>query len=117
MTILIGPGNNGGDGLVAGRVIAEESVVQVRFYLLKPRDDTDSNFKAVQDAGLFIAYAEEDRDFRVLRNMVASADVVVDALFGIGCNYPSDPMLPKSCVTFRRRLTINNNQNILKELR
>jgi ADP-dependent NAD(P)H-hydrate dehydratase / NAD(P)H-hydrate epimerase len=88
ITVLVGPGNNGGDGLVAGRVIAQESAAQVRFYLLKPRSEDDANFKAIQDAGLFIAQAGDDRDMRVLRNMVASADVVVDALFGIGIKLP-----------------------------
>jgi NAD(P)H-hydrate epimerase len=88
VTVLIGPGNNGGDGLVAGRIVAEQSDTQVRFYLLKPRDTDDPNFVAVRDAGLLIANAQDDRDKRVLRNMVASADVVIDALFGIGVNLP-----------------------------
>jgi NAD(P)H-hydrate epimerase len=88
VTVLIGPGNNGGDGLVAGRFIAESGNIQVRFYLLQQRDEKDANFKAVQEADLFIAYAEDDRDQRVLRNMVASADLVIDALFGIGVRLP-----------------------------
>jgi ADP-dependent NAD(P)H-hydrate dehydratase / NAD(P)H-hydrate epimerase len=88
VTVLVGPGNNGGDGLVAGLIIAQESAAQVRFYLLKPRSDDDSHFKAARDAGLLIALAQDDRDSRVLRNMVASADVVVDALFGIGVKLP-----------------------------
>jgi NAD(P)H-hydrate epimerase len=88
VTVLVGPGNNGGDGLVAGRIIAQESEAQVRFYLLKERDD--AHFTAARDAGLFIATAENDRDFRVLRNMVASADLVVDALFGIGARLPME---------------------------
>ncbi len=88
VTVLVGPGNNGGDGLVAGRIVAQESSAQVRFYLLKPRDDNDPNFAPVRDAGLLIANAQDDRDKRVLRNMVASADVVIDALFGIGVNLP-----------------------------
>lgn len=88
VTVLVGPGNNGGDGLVAGRIVAEESSALVRFYLLKARDDGDTNYKAVRDAGLFIAEVENDHDLRVLRNMVASADVVIDALFGIGVRLP-----------------------------
>jgi hydroxyethylthiazole kinase-like uncharacterized protein yjeF len=88
VTVVVGPGNNGGDGLVAGRVIAEAGTAQVRFYLLKPRGEDEPNFKAVRDAGHFIAYAPDDRDFRVLRNMIASADLVIDALFGIGARLP-----------------------------
>lgn len=88
VTLLIGPGKNGGDGLVAGRVIAENSNALVRFYLLARRDDSDPHFKAVSDAGLFIAYAEDDQRYRVLTNQIASAHVLVDALFGIGVKLP-----------------------------
>lgn len=95
VTVLVGPGNNGGDGLVAGRIIALESNILVRFYLLKSRSDDDVNFKAVQDAGLSIAFADHDRDKRVLRNMIASADVVVDALYGIGVRLPLDASVAK----------------------
>ncbi len=88
VTLLIGPGNNGGDGLVAGRAISEQSGALVRFYLLTRRADDDPHMKAIQDRGLFIAHAEDDQRFRVLTNMVASAHVVVDALFGIGLQLP-----------------------------
>ncbi len=90
VTVLVGTGNNGGDGLVAGRVIAQARPdAQVRFYLLAQREpDADPVFKAVLEAGLFVAYAEHDFDGRVLRHMVASADLVLDALFGIGARLP-----------------------------
>lgn len=86
VTVLVGPGNNGGDGLVAGRIIAKESSAQVRFYLLTRRDD--DLFKPIAEAGLHTAYAEDDQQYRVLRNLVASADLVIDALFGIGLKLP-----------------------------
>ncbi|MBC7813722.1 MAG: hypothetical protein H7175_21375, partial [Burkholderiales bacterium] len=88
VTVLVGKGNNGGDGLVAGRFIAQESKAQVRFYLLEARTDDDPNFKAVQEAGLFLAYAADDQRYRVLHNLVTSAHVVIDALFGIGFKPP-----------------------------
>jgi NAD(P)H-hydrate epimerase len=88
ITLLIGPGNNGGDGLVAGRIIAEQSSALVRFYLMRRRDENDPNYTAVQQAGLLIAYAEDDQRYRVLHHMIASADIVIDALFGIGVRLP-----------------------------
>jgi ADP-dependent NAD(P)H-hydrate dehydratase / NAD(P)H-hydrate epimerase len=88
VTVLVGPGNNGGDGLVAGLLLAQETGTLVRFYLLKRREDDDPVFKPVREAGLFVAHAEDDQRYRVLTNMVASANIVIDALFGIGFKPP-----------------------------
>lgn len=86
ITVLVGAGNNGGDGLVAARHLAQRKDIEVRLYLLKRLDDDNKHLNALQD--LFITYAEDDRDNRVIRNMVASSDLVLDALFGIGVRLP-----------------------------
>lgn len=89
VTVIVGSGNNGGDGLVAGRLIAEARPdAQVRFYLQTRRPEDDAVFAPVLAAGMFVAYQEDDRDGRVLRHMVASADLVIDALYGIGVRLP-----------------------------
>lgn len=89
VTVLIGNGNNGGDGLVTAHALLQKrSDALIRCYLLNRREESDPVFKAAQEAGLFMAFAEDDRDNRVLRNMVASADLVIDALFGIGVRLP-----------------------------
>jgi hydroxyethylthiazole kinase-like uncharacterized protein yjeF len=85
--ILIGPGNNGGDGLVAARFLSEAGA-EVACYLLKPRADDDPNFKAVRERELFIADAANDQRWRVLRQLVAGANVIIDALLGTGVRLP-----------------------------
>ncbi len=84
VTVLVGATNNGADGLVAARVIAQNSAAQVRIYLLKPRADDDPHMAAVREIGLFIADATADQRYRVLTNMIASAHIVIDAISGIG---------------------------------
>ncbi len=87
ITVLVGTGNNGGDGLVAGRIMAEQRAdILVRFYLISRRED--ANFQKVQERGLLTAVMEDDGDRRVLRHMVASADLIIDALYGIGVRLP-----------------------------
>lgn len=88
ITILVGKGNNGGDGLVAGKYLAESGDYEVRFYVLSRLDETYYPYREVVAQGLFIAYAEDDRDGRVLRHMIASADLIIDALIGIGVRLP-----------------------------
>ncbi len=86
--VLVGPGNNGGDGLVAGRLIAEESDAEVAFYLLKPRAADDANFAKVEQAGLSCTKADTDPDGDTLRALLTNADVIVDALLGTGARLP-----------------------------
>jgi hydroxyethylthiazole kinase-like uncharacterized protein yjeF len=85
--VLVGPGNNGGDGLVAARHLAEAGA-EVACYLLKPRAPDDPNFQAVREHELFVAEATKDQHWRVLRQLVAGADVVIDALLGTGVRLP-----------------------------
>ena len=86
--ILVGPGNNGGDGLVAGRYLAEAGA-DVAFYLYKSRDvDQDVNYALVQQMGLFIVEAGLDQRYRVLRTRLQSTDIILDALLGTGVTRP-----------------------------
>ena len=86
--VLVGPGNNGGDGLVAGRYLAEDGAT-VAFYLLQARDaEVDPNLARVLSMGLEVLQAEYDQRFRVLRHRLNITDIVIDALLGTGVTRP-----------------------------
>jgi len=88
VVVLVGPGNNGGDGLVAARLL-QQNGAQMAAYLSRARDAaTDPEFAAARDAEVDLYLAEEDVDHQVLRALVCQADVIVDALLGTGARPP-----------------------------
>ena len=93
--VLVGPGNNGGDGLVAGRYLAEAGA-NVAFYLTKARNpEQDENFAKILALGLFAVEASFDQRYRVLRTRLASTDLLIDALLGTGVTRPIGGELAK----------------------
>jgi NAD(P)H-hydrate epimerase len=87
--VLVGPGNNGGDGLVAARYLHQwqpQRLVTVYCWKRDPADD--DNYEAVRRLRLPIVHAEQDPDFAQLRDMALEADVIVDALLGTGVSRP-----------------------------
>jgi len=79
--VLVGPGNNGGDGLVAARHLAEWEA-DVAVYQLSPRDDEKA--QRVRDLGVPMFAAADDADFATLRQAIDGAEIIIDALLGIG---------------------------------
>ncbi len=81
--VLVGPGNNGGDGLVAARHLHTWGH-SVRLILWR-RDPTDDPLlAAVRDLGLPIETFAEGDDPEPLRQAVRESDVIIDALLGTG---------------------------------
>jgi len=81
--ILVGPGNNGGDGLVAGRYLSDWGAEAV-FYLCAERPAADRNLALAVERGLALVRAREDEGLAKLGDLLGSSEVVVDAVLGTG---------------------------------
>ncbi|MFC2014471.1 NAD(P)H-hydrate dehydratase [Chloroflexota bacterium] len=85
--ILIGPGNNGGDGLVAARYLHDWGA-QVSLYLFGNRQEDDSNLRLIRDRGITVVEVNGGEDLVGLDERLSSATTVVDALLGTGKSRP-----------------------------
>jgi len=81
--VLVGPGNNGGDGLVTARHLQAWSV-HTEAYLVRERQHPDPKLDIARDAGVTVTAGWEDATLESLRRSLQHADVVVDAVLGTG---------------------------------
>ncbi|HWQ14822.1 MAG TPA: NAD(P)H-hydrate dehydratase [Roseiflexaceae bacterium] len=86
--VLVGPGNNGGDGLVAARHL-HDAGARVALYLWRRRDDPqDANLRLCRERAIPEHRAAEDPGRATLRALLEASDLAVDALLGIGVSRP-----------------------------
>ncbi len=84
--VLVGPGNNGGDGLVvADRLAASGLPVTVYIWQRVAKDD-DWPWQRVVDHALPTCNAAEDYEYAQLKRLLHSAGLVVDGMLGSGVN-------------------------------
>lgn len=88
ITFLIGKGNNGGDGLVMAHALSRATDADIILYLLEQRGVADLNYRAALDDRISVSLAADDVEGQSLTALVKSADVIVDAVFGIGLRLP-----------------------------
>jgi len=84
---LCGPGNNGGDGIVAAFHLKEMGA-RVHCYLLAPRPDDDPPWEALHNHDIPFTLATDDPDFAKLDVLLAESAGVLDALLGTGADRP-----------------------------
>jgi NAD(P)H-hydrate epimerase len=81
--VLVGPGNNGGDGLVAARYLREWGG-EVIVYICSSRPADDANPNLALERVITIVGAGADAGQAQLVALLSSADTVIDAIFGTG---------------------------------
>ena len=86
-TVLVGPGNNGGDGLVAARHLNAWGA-RVHVVLCAPRNDDDPHVQLLDELAVDISRLEEGGDTRALAKTLASSRMVIDAVLGTGRSRP-----------------------------
>lgn len=88
--ILVGKGNNGGDGLVTARLLTEQDVPVAVLLLADPQDlspDAAANLERLPD-GVSLAQPEPEDWIDALEEAAESAGLMVDAVFGTGITPP-----------------------------
>jgi hydroxyethylthiazole kinase-like uncharacterized protein yjeF len=84
---LVGPGNNGGDALVALAHLAEKGWT-ARAFLVKRKAEKDPLVTRLEEADGEIYLADKDMDFQQLQSFLEAADVVLDGILGTGFKLP-----------------------------
>jgi NAD(P)H-hydrate epimerase len=84
---LVGPGNNGGDTLVALDYLAHGGF-KARAYLIKRSSQDDELVARVLDAGGEVVSADNDTNFQALEYYLGTANILLDGVLGTGAKPP-----------------------------
>jgi len=111
--ILVGPGNNGGDGLVAARYLMDLGHL-VTVYVWKRDTKGDENFRQLKRKrrGITLLYADNDPGYNKLRDELIQNDVIIDALLGTGVERPIEGKLAEILKVAREELDERRNPPI-----
>ncbi len=90
---LVGPGNNGGDALVAGRYLREAGLTVVAYLWNRRGYEQDPLVQALLGQGGRVLTVEQDERLEDLREELRWADVVIDGLLGMGLVRPLEGRL------------------------
>jgi len=89
VAVVAGRGNNGGDGCVVARYLAQAGMA-VAVFLVAARDqvqgDARINLEIAAHLGVEIMEVQEEKDLNPLAHHLARSGLIVDALLGTGLN-------------------------------
>jgi hydroxyethylthiazole kinase-like uncharacterized protein yjeF len=113
--VLVGPGNNGGDGLVAAHHLRAAGA-QVTLYLWKRKNGSDANLERALERSIAATFAENDSNLAVLQAEVERSAIIVDALLGTGANRPIDGLLKDILTVVKGKVQDRNSKTSLSHL-
>ncbi|HTR17536.1 MAG TPA: NAD(P)H-hydrate dehydratase [Acetobacteraceae bacterium] len=96
--VLCGPGNNGGDGYVAARLLAQQGWPVTVAVLAPPRTGSDAALAAARWHGPMAPFAPAE---------AARAGLVIDAVFGAGLSRAVDGVVAETLAAARRVIAVD----------
>ncbi len=112
VVVLCGPGNNGGDGLVAARHLADW-LAEVSVFVVAARDAADPKMAALAERNVAVVDATADDGAAALRDALGSSELVVDALLGTGRSRPIEGQLAEMLRQLHERLAASHPPKII----
>jgi NAD(P)H-hydrate epimerase len=102
IVVLVGPGNNGGDGLIAARHLYDFGA-DILVYLMTPRPAGDTYVDNLRSRGLEVIDLSGAQGDAGLQEALDRADVVIDAVLGIGSVRALEGLIANTFERLKRR--------------
>jgi hydroxyethylthiazole kinase-like uncharacterized protein yjeF len=106
IVVVCGKGNNGGDGFVVARKLTELGATPQVILFAEPSEihgDAAANLQRLKDASLKPTIVRETEQWENVRQSLASAQIVVDALLGTGLRGKVEGLLAQVIEEVNRR--------------
>jgi NAD(P)H-hydrate epimerase len=96
VAVVCGPGNNGGDGFVAARVLIERSIATTVYLVAQAsavKGDARINLDVLHALGVDVVEIADGAAWELHGGEVTGADLIVDAIFGTGLKAPLEGLV------------------------
>ena len=99
IVVLVGPGNNGGDALVAARHLHDAGARVTLYIWHRAESPDDANRRLCRERDIAEYEASADAGRAELRRLLGACDLVVDGLLGMGISRPIEGELAEIVAT------------------
>lgn len=102
--VLVGPGNNGGDGLVCARVLADRGGRVALYVWKRDLSRPDENWQECRGRQIPFDTADGDPDFARLKERLGETHILIDALLGTGVTRPVSGQLAELLTAVKHQM-------------